>query len=196
MATTNRQKQKAETRALLIETAYELFSAGGIMATRMSDIAAAAGVSHGTVFLHFGSQEALIEEVAALYGIKIAGRTHELADAGAGLTELLRAHLRVLGEFEPFYTRLIGEYHQLPQGARDSLIAVRSILSLHFSQAFDREFGQLQRFGLVSGSMVFNIWLGLVHYYLMNGALFAPEGGVLRRHGETLVGSFVALLGN
>ena len=63
MKKTNRQLQKEQTKELLIKTAYMMFSERGIMNTRMSDIAKAAGVSHGTVFAHFLTQEALIENV-------------------------------------------------------------------------------------------------------------------------------------
>lgn len=63
MKKTNRQLQKEQTKELLLKTAYEIFSERGIMNTRMSDIARAAGVSHGTIFVHFQTQEALIEEV-------------------------------------------------------------------------------------------------------------------------------------
>ena len=45
------------------------------MNTRVSDIARAAGVSHGTVFVHFESLEELIAEVVAEYGGRIVRRT-------------------------------------------------------------------------------------------------------------------------
>jgi hypothetical protein len=34
-----------------------------------------------------------------------------------------------------------------------------------------------------------------VHYYLQNGDLFAPEGHVLRRYGDTLIGFFMNMIG-
>jgi AcrR family transcriptional regulator len=93
MAVTKRQQQKLQTKELLIQTAYEAFSVHGIKGTRMSDIAELASVSHGTVFLHFQSQEALIEDVVSIYGQKIAMRTHILADSSGNFKELLNAHL-------------------------------------------------------------------------------------------------------
>ncbi len=92
MRKTVRELQKEQTKELLLQTAYEVFSKKGIMNTRVSDIARAAGVSHGTIFVHFRSLEAMIEEVVALYGQKIAMRTHALAQS-SGSSDLLRAHL-------------------------------------------------------------------------------------------------------
>lgn len=195
MKKTARELQKEQTKALLLKTAYNVFSEKGIMNTRVSDIAQAAGVSHGTIFVHFRSQEAMIEEVVAVYGQKIALRTHTLAQSCGHLSELLRAHLHGIMEFEPFYTRLVIENRLLPTGAKDSIIAIQSAISFHFSQAVqrERERKSVQNDGVPS-YLLFNMWMGLVHYYLANGDLFAPEGHVIRRYGETLIQSFIKLL--
>jgi AcrR family transcriptional regulator len=193
MNMTKRYVQKVETRKHLIETAYRVFAERGISAARMADIAEAAGVSHGTVFLHFASQEALVEAVVAHYGREIALRTHALADICDSLEELLRAHLGGLAEYEPFYRRLVAENTLLGQSARDTWVSIQSAVSFHFSRVAEREFSRLKKHG-IPASTAFNMWMGLVHYYLMNGDLFAPEGNVLRRYGETLISSFVALL--
>ncbi|SHH55611.1 transcriptional regulator, TetR family [Sporobacter termitidis DSM 10068] len=193
MTESKRQRQKAQTKEHLIETAYAVFSSRGIMAARMADIAAAAGVSHGTVFLHFNTQEALIEEVVAHYGALIALETHALAERCGSMEELLRAHLGAISAYEPFYTRLVLENRMLPTAARDSWIDIQSAVSLHFNRVAERESSRIEKRG-IPDAMLFNMWMGLVHYYLANGGLFAPEGNVIRRHGTTLVGSFLKLL--
>lgn len=193
MRKTSRQLQKEQTKELLLKTAYEIFSDRGIMNTRMSDIARAAGVSHGTIFVHFQTQEALIEEVIETYCQKIAHRTHALADSCGTLEEFLRAHLSAIIEFEQFYTRLISENQMLPAGARDSWMTIQSAVALHFSLVYEREFGQ-SRDRDVQAYMLFNMWMGLVHYYLENGDLFAPEGNVVRRYGDILITNYLKLL--
>jgi len=193
MIKTSRELQKGRTKVLLLKTTYEVFSEKGIMSTRVSDIAQAAGVSHGTIFVHFKSQEALIEEVIELYGQKIATRTHELANSSADLSSLLRAHLDGIMEYESFYTRLVIENRLLPSGARDSFLAIQSAISFHFSQAIERERISGQE-GKIPPYLLFNVWIGLVHYYLANVDLFAPEGHVIRRYGDTLIENFIKLL--
>lgn len=193
MKKTVRQLQKEQTKTLLLHTAYEVLSQKGIMNTRMSDIAEAAGVSHGTVFAHFKTQEALIEEVIEAYGQKIAFRTHELAESCGHLEALLRAHLSGIMEFEAFYTRLVIESRLLPSGARNSWVAVQSAISFHFSQVSQRELKPAE-YGGIQAYMLFNMWMGLVHYYLANGDLFAPEGNVIQRYGEILIQNFMKLL--
>lgn len=192
MKKTVRQLQKEQTKQILLQTAYTLFSTQGILNTRMADIAQAAGVSHGTVFLHFDTQEALITEVVETYCGKIAARTHELADSCGSVKEILAAHLEGIMEFEPFYTRLVIENRLLPAGARYVWVNIQSAVSFHFSQAAARETAP-------GGSgipldLLFNTWMGLVHYYLANGDLFAPEGSVIRRYGETLIENYCIML--
>lgn len=189
----NRREQKERTRELLVKTAYGYFSEHGILNARMSDLAQAAGVSHGTVFLHFGTQEALVAEVVEIYCGKIAARTHELADSCSSLRELLGAHLIGIAEFEPFYERLVAENRFLPQPARDAWINLQSAVSFHFGEVAEREreAGTLKE---LPASLLFNLWTGLIHHYLANADLFAPDGRVIERYGETLVSGYMELV--
>lgn len=193
MKKTNRQLQKEQTKESLLKTAYEVFSERGIMNTRMSDIALAAGVSHGTVFAHFQTQEMLITEVIEAYGGKIALRTHELADSCDHIEEVLSAHVAGIMEFEPFYTRLVIENRLLPLVARDVWVSIQSAISFHFSQVIEREM-QSGRSVNIPTHMLFNMWVGLVHYYLANGDLFAPQGNLIKQYGETLIENYMKLI--
>ena len=186
---TVRQVQKENTKSALLETSYKVFSERGIVSTRMSDIAAAAGVSHGTVFLHFSTQEALITEVVELYCGKIAQRTHELTESGASLRDILSAHLDGIKEYEPFYTRLVIESRLLPAETRDAWVGLQSAVAFHFEQTVSREIG-----AKVPLALLFKMWMGLVHYYLSNGDLFAPEGNVIGRYGEILIENYMTLI--
>jgi AcrR family transcriptional regulator len=193
MKTTQRQIQKENTRKKILETALVVFSAKGILNTRMSDIAEAAGVSHGTVFAHFSSQEELITAVIEKFGLEVGWHTHELASRSASVRDVLSAHLEGIQQFEPFYTRLIIESHLLPAVARDTLIAIQSSISFHLSQAAEREIkaGTILPIPI---HLLFNTWIGLVHYYLTNHDLFAPDGSVIQRYGPALLEHYLQLI--
>ena len=185
-----RQTQKEETRRRLLESGYQVICEKGLLRTRVSDIAQAAGVSHGAVFVHFESLDALIAEVTEEYGRRIALRTHELAARSAHMEDLLRAHLTGIGEHEAFYTRLVTENRLLPQEARDVWIGLQSALSFHFSRVAAREWPNAE----TDMALMFNAWVGLVHHYLSNGDLFAPEGSVTARYAETLVAFYMKMM--
>lgn len=193
MKSTGRKIQKEQTKKLLIETAYQIFSERGILNTRMSDIAQAANVSHGTVFLHFSTQEELITEVIEAYCGKIAARTHELAETSVTLRDLLAAHLSGIGEYEPLYIRLVIENRLLPLSARDAWIQIQSAVSFHFSQAIEQE-EKKNALVPIPAYLLFNMWTGMIHYYLANSDLFAPDGKVIERYGEFLISNYLQMV--
>ncbi len=193
MKKSSRQLQKEQTKEVILNKAYQLFARQGIMNTRMSDIAQGAEVSHGTVFAHFQTQERLVTEVIHIYGEKMARRTHEAASTCEHMEELLAAHLTGIGEFEPFYTRLVIENRLLPPEARDVWVSIQSAISFHFSQVAQREISS----GLINDHplyLLFNTWVGLLHHYLTNGDLFAPEGNVIGRYGDMLVEHYMRMI--
>ena len=70
---------------------------------------------------------------------------------------------------------------------------MQSAISLHLSQAAQLEIEA----GIVAPmpvALLFNTWIGLIHYYLINGDLFAPEGQVLKRYGQSLLDHYMSLL--
>jgi AcrR family transcriptional regulator len=191
----NRDRQKGETRKRILASAVRVFGRKGILASTTAEIAEDAGLSHGSVFVHFGTQEALIAAVIDEFGDTLAGRIHELAARGAGTREVLEAHLRGLAEREDFYTRLVIETPLLPLGARSSLVLVQSALSFHFAPAIDAD-AKRGSIKVMPLHLLFNTWIGLVHYYLANRELFAPGSSVIECRGEELVDHFMSLISN
>jgi AcrR family transcriptional regulator len=57
------QKQKDERRAQILSSALLLFSTKGLAATKVTDIAAAAGMSQGLMYHYFDSKEAIFVEL-------------------------------------------------------------------------------------------------------------------------------------
>jgi AcrR family transcriptional regulator len=56
-----RDRQRKETRRLIVEAVASLVAEGGLHAFSMQDVAARAGVSYASVYRHFPSREALLE---------------------------------------------------------------------------------------------------------------------------------------
>ena len=187
-----RQLQKEQTRETLLSAAYEVFSRQGIVKTRMEDVAKEANVSHGTVFAHFKTQEALVDSVVGYFGRQMALDTHQKAAEEASLSAVLDAHLQGIAAHEGFYTRLVQERGQLPQGAKESFAGIQAAVSLHFSMALERE-GVTDKLHLPA-HLLFSIWTGLVHHYLLNADQYAPGGGVIPKHGDMLKISFLRLI--
>lgn len=190
-----RLKQKNSTRKIIIESAIKQYALTGLTRTRTIDIAKTAHVSHGTIFSHFPTQEELLTSVIDEIGFRINNRLHELANGKSGVREILEAHIKGLIEFEDFYTRLVIESPLLPENIRYIFIMIQSTISFHLSQAVEKEIntGSIKKLPI---HMIFNGWIGLVHYYLTNSDLFSPQESVLIRHGDEILTYYMSLISN
>ena len=190
---TTREEQKRLTRQRLIAVALEQFALRGITATRTVDVARSAGVAHGTVFAHFPTRDDLVTAVIEAFADQVIGRLNELNDRGAGVREVLAAHLEGLIEHEALYARLVMEGPILPSGARTTMLAIQSVVSHHLYAAAEKDWerAELRR---MPQHLLFNTWLGLIHHYLVNQELFAPNESALARHGQELLEHYMGLL--
>lgn len=193
MKGTQRQIQKEQTREKILKAAYEEFGKNGIMATRTSDVAKAAGVSHGTVFAHFKTQEELITAVIENFDEEMLKRIHELTENCVGVRDVLSAHLQGIKEFEAFYSKLVMEMRFIPETSRTTFISLQSGVSFHLSKALKQEIdkGKIVELPIY---FVFNAWNGLINYYLSNSDLFAPGESVIAKHGDELLDCFMKLI--
>jgi AcrR family transcriptional regulator len=180
--------QREETRQRILESANRLIAEKGFQGTRTLDVAEASDLSHGAVFLHFPTRNTLLHEVAIALGIRITDRLHDLWKNGGSFREALTAHIKALAAEEALYASLLAE-----PSLKLEVIGIQSAISHHLMEAAEPEMkaGKLRE---VPMHLLFNTWIGLVHHYLMNRELFAPKGGVLKKHGAALVDHYMSLL--
>ena len=188
-----RGDRKDATRRIIIKTAQNQFVKDGIMNAKTADIASAAGLAHGTIFVHFPTRESLLVEAVVDLGKKITERIHELETHAGSVREILEAHVDGLALFESFYSRLVIEGPMLPEQARQELFMIQSAVSFHLGGAIEREIssGKLKR---VPVHLIFNTWIGLIHYYLANKDMFSSGGPVLSRYRGELIDCFMTLI--
>ena len=145
------------------------------------------------MFAHFPTRELLLNEVIEKFGMGITNRLHELVNSNSGMKEVLEAHLKGISENEMFFTRLVSEGQLLHESARNSWIMIQSAISFHIIQVAEREIkaGNIRD---MHANMLFNTWVGLIHYYLVNGDLFSPGESVLKRYSKQLVEHYMKLI--
>ncbi len=177
-----RIEQKEQTRLFLLEKAYGQFAEKGFLAAKTLDIAQAAGVSHGTLFLHFPTKEELLVKSIDAFGLKLGKRLEELSARKKNAKEVLRAHLEAIGECESFYANLVIEGPLLPPTVRERVFMIQSGIAHYLEKNLDRS---------IPLYFVLNSWLGLIHYYLANRDLFAPKQSVIATCGKDLLENFV-----
>jgi len=186
-----RKMQKEQTRERIVTAAMKVYSEQGF-STPTTAIANEAQVSHGSIFVHFPTVESLVMRLLDSFSQDITSELHLLRDSG-GIEKLLAMHIDVLTKHEGLYKRLTSEAVYLPEEAKNTFIAIQSTVSIHFLQALEPEISA-GRIKPIPFHMLFNTWLGLIHYYLLNGELFAPHDSVLIRHKDTLIECFMAFI--
>ncbi len=87
-----RTTEEREARTAAIKAAaLDIFAQKGFAATRLDDIAAAAGVAKGTIYLYFNSKQALFESlVASTIGVALQQVEQAIGASPAPASELLR----------------------------------------------------------------------------------------------------------
>lgn len=107
------------TRLRILDAAAKVFSERGYSGARLVDIAAEAGIQTGSLYYHFDSREALVEEVLRL-GIERAfdatrSRVEALGPGAPPIERLrtaLRAHIGTIlakGDYASAHARIIGQ---------------------------------------------------------------------------------------
>lgn len=193
MEISKRQTQKLNTRKKIIETAYRVFSEKGF-AVATSIIAKEAGVSHGSIFVHFPTYNDLLICLLSDFGNNMGASLNALAKKCDSIDNLLNEHLNVLEEYEAFYSRLISEINRLPDEAKSTFAIIQSTVAFHFSIviAWEIEKGTVKR---LPTHMLFNTWLGLIHYYLLNKEFFSDsDESVLKRYRAELLTVYLQLI--
>jgi len=186
-----RQIQKEATRENIVRTAMRIYSQQGFFIST-NEIAKEAGIAHGSIFVHFPTRNELQLYTLNRIAEELGEKLHNLSLAGEELQKMLYAHIEILKEYESFYTHLILELPSLPDEAQQTLISIHSITSHHFAEVIEKAV-QTGKIKDIPFHMLFNTWIGLLHYYLQNKMLFAPETSVLDRYKDDLVRTFVSL---
>jgi AcrR family transcriptional regulator len=187
----SRREQKDATQRRLVETALEFFGERGFAQSSTADLARAARVSHGAVFLHFPTREALVLRVLDEFGNRLASALGAAMQGELSLAGVLRAHLATLREYEPFYARLVQEGALLPAKARSMLFILHAAVSHRMRLAARSEAGALRA---IAPHLLFNSWIALLHYYIANRDVFAPGVSVLEAKGDELIAHFLNLV--
>lgn len=89
MPSAKRGRRKESRPQELIFAALDLFVARGYAATRLEDVASAAGISKGTIYLYFASKEELFKAVIQENLLPVLAEGEAFIDTFEGTSEAL-----------------------------------------------------------------------------------------------------------
>lgn len=177
-AQSQRSTQRQATRRQLVDAALRVVAEHGFAGATTAAIAKASGKAHGTVFVHFSSREALVDELVREIGDAMSDRLASTRSALPDVAEVLDAHLTALAEHEVLYARLLAEATSLPRAARARIFALQSGIAFRLRAAYERQLAQGRARALDPVFLV-NTWIALTNHYLVNRDLFDPGASVV-----------------
>lgn len=134
-ARTNATKQK------LFEASMELIGERGASGVTVDEIAAAAGVSKGTVYYNFGSKSDLIAQLLR-HGVdiletRLLNTGSESADPLAGMEAMIGQAMDFMAEYPSFARLWMGEQWRTPSEWQDTFVELRARLLQVIGTAID-----------------------------------------------------------
>lgn len=144
-----RSRKGAETRARLIGAARQVFERDGFLTARISDIAAAAGLSQGSFYHYFDSKEQIFREVAEAQEERLTAPPDDRASAprdDAPRAVIGRANRRYLERYRDA-ARLMGVIEQVSR-YDERVSRARIATQQHFAERAERAIRRMQREGV------------------------------------------------
>ena len=188
-----RQKQKQKTREKIVSCAKELFIQKGFLHTTTSEIAAAAGIAHGTLFLHFPAKESLILEIMDTVLEQIQAALQPVIAHAGNLDEIIRCYLDLIEQHEAIFSTKAREMPFYDDELRRKLLFRDAIIRGHFHTLFQQGIDDgIYRQVDIQTALTF--FFGAIHYYLSLKQIFVVDGSVIGKFKDQIISTFNALI--
>ncbi len=188
-----RQLQKQKTRLHLLKIAKSEFVKKGFLNTTTSEIADAAGIAHGTLFLHFKNKDALIVEILDKELEEINQAIQQMIAEAVDLEQLLLQYLNLLQKEEELFAVLARELPFYNEELRRKILFRDSIIRSHFHRAIELGIKE-KKYRDVDVTSAVMFLFGTINYYLSLKSIFIKEGSVIEKFKPSIIKTLKDLL--
>ncbi|HPR17164.1 MAG TPA: TetR/AcrR family transcriptional regulator [Candidatus Cloacimonadota bacterium] len=188
-----RQLQKQNTRLNLLQVARQQFVVQGFLNTTTSQIAAAAKVAHGTLFLHFPNKNMLILEILDTELNEINAQIRKVIAGAGDLEQMLVQYLEMLQEDEDIFSVIARELPFYPAELRRMILFRESIIRSYFHKMIEQGI-TAGRYRRLDPAAAVTFLFGTINYYLSLKTIYVKEGSVLKKFQHSIEQCFMALL--
>ncbi|MEA2097224.1 MAG: TetR/AcrR family transcriptional regulator [Candidatus Cloacimonadota bacterium] len=188
-----RQIQKQFTREKIINAAKQIFIKRGIINTATSQIAEAAGIAHGTLFLHFPNKDSLVIELLDIELSKFSDNIKQLIVETTDVNTMLEQYLNLIQEEEGFFSSLARELPSYKDELRRKILFRESLIREHFHQAIKKGIEQ-NAYAQVDIPGTLTFLFGTINYYLSLKTSFVQDGGVIEKFHDQIINTFMKIL--
>ena len=188
-----RQTQKQFTREKIITATKLIFIEKGIINTATSQITEAAGIAHGTLFLHFPNKDSLVIELLDVELAKFSDNLKQLILETTDVKMILDQYLNLIQEEEGFFSTLARELPNYKSELRRKILFRESLIREHFHQVIKKGIEQ-NIYAQVDIPSTLTFLFGTINYYLSLKTSFIQEGSVIEKFHDQIIKIFMKLL--
>jgi len=193
MIMNKRQKQKQTTKAKILSAAKQIYIDKGILNTATSQIAQAAGIAHGTLFLHFPNKDILVLELIDEEMSKFSESLKELILESSEIKKILQQYLQLIIAEEGFFSTLAKEMPFYNSVLRRKILFRESLIREHFHKVINDGIknGSYKKLDIPSA---LNFLFGTINYYLSLRSSFVQTGSVIKKFQKQIISTFLKML--
>jgi len=188
-----RQIQKQFTREKIIRAAKQIFIEKGIINTATSQIAEAAGIAHGTLFLHFPNKDSLVIELLDVELAKFSDKIKQLIIETTDIDTILKQYLDLIQAEEGFFSSLARELPNYKNELRRKILFRESLIREHFNQVIENGIEQ-KIYADIDIASTLNFLFGTINYYLSLKTSFVQQGSVIEKFRDQIIDIFMKIL--
>ena len=188
-----RQVQKQFTHEKIIAAAKQIFIEKGIINTATAQIAEAAGVAHGTLFLHFPNKDSLVIELLDVELAKFSDSIKKLIVETSDIVTILEQYLNLIQAEEGFFSSLARELPDYKAELRRKILFRESLLREHFYRVIEKGIEQ-NIYAKVDITSALTFLFGTINYYLSLKTSFVQEGSGIEKFKPSIIKTMRDLL--
>ena len=188
-----RQAQKQFTHNKIINATRQIFIEKGIINTATSQIAEAAGIAHGTLFLHFPNKDSLVIELLDTELAKFSDNLKQLILETTDVRTILNQYLNLIQEEEGFFSSLARELPNYKNELRRKILFRESLVREHFHQAIEKGIEQ-NIYAEVDIPSALTFLFGTINYYLSLKTSFVQDGSVIEKFHDNIIAIFMKII--
>jgi AcrR family transcriptional regulator len=168
------EPRRAATRAKILDAAAKIFRERGYAGTRLTDIAAAAGMQAGSLYYHFESREDLVAELIRAAWERTTSSVHQAVEVLPGgasdldrLCTAMAAHLVSTLESNAYTSALVRILGQVPEDVRQRSLADQRLYAQYWRRLLSA--------AAEAGKIRSDLDLGAMQMMLMNALNWTVE---------------------
>jgi len=170
-------KQLTRENILLVTTS--LLQEKGYVRLSSREISEACNVSQGTIFLHFGTKNNLLNEI--LYGnvLKFEDALNERCIPSETQDTFIRNFLNTLSEYENILSRTYKDYFYLSDSLQKQITDLETIIK---NKLFDNlKENRSSGINIIDSFILIDSFISQIKYYLMEKNVYSISNSILKQ---------------